>query len=256
MAGGRAPHLPFRLNPRSPQAVGLLAWWPCLASRGTSLLREMVAARHASHNGGVLNSLAGELGWALDYEGVDDYASTDANLFTAADLARGAVSVWFQTSVTQTKVMVSIEGWIGIDQVGGVIKAYSDGAPTYANGTTPINDSLWHHAVATWDTTSYTRLYLDGRLEASATPANAALLDNTSRAMTFGAQFNGTSFWSGRIAEVRVYGGIVPSTEMIYQMWSPERRYDLYQVRQPLRYVPAAAGNLFPGSMSCLGVGR
>ena len=117
------------------------------------------------------------------------------------DLAQFTIETWFKrtgtgvASTTGTGGIVNFvpllthgapqaEGsnvdanWVlGINTTGNVIaadfEAIDDPAPTGQNvpisGTTAITANVWHHAAATFDGTTWA-VYLDGNLEASATP--------------------------------------------------------------------------------------
>ncbi|RJT32101.1 LamG domain-containing protein [Mesorhizobium waimense] len=84
------------------------------------------------------------------------------------------------------------------------------------NGTTPMNSltyasptmslNAWHHACVDKDATGKIRLYVDGVMRASSTPANSAFFNSTAT-LQIGA-FNAANFFNGSIDEARITKGV------------------------------------------------
>ena len=85
--------------------------------------------------------------------------------------------------------------------------------------TTPISPGVWHHSVATRDSSGTMKLYVDGELKGAAEAPNA---NTTSEApFTIGGwvdRFGATEFFSGLIGEISVYDRALdsPEVESIY----------------------------------------
>jgi hypothetical protein len=74
------------------------------------------------------------------------------------------------------------------------------------NGTTAINDGLWHHVAAVYDPLATTKvaLYLDGALEASGNLTTAVNTSATGN-IQIGRRCDGIHYFNGTIDEVRVW---------------------------------------------------
>jgi hypothetical protein len=74
------------------------------------------------------------------------------------------------------------------------------------NGTTAVNDGLWHHVAGVYDPLATTKvaLYLDGNLEAS---GNLTVTVNTAATgnIQIGRRCDGIHYFNGTIDEVRVW---------------------------------------------------
>ena len=92
------PNCDFELNTNSPQAQGLVAWWPIIGNaRGIAPVRDRYGEHHLVFPGGASNpawSAREQIGFAPHYDGTDDYLSIpDYSIFTG--LAAFTFNVWF-----------------------------------------------------------------------------------------------------------------------------------------------------------------
>ncbi|MEI6327232.1 MAG: LamG-like jellyroll fold domain-containing protein, partial [Candidatus Roizmanbacteria bacterium] len=103
----------------------------------------------------------------------------------------GSVSVgaWVKTSSSGTilhKFNVNNLHGLGLDDqgTGGVVRFATDGNLV---GVTPVNDNVWHYIVGTFNaSTSLKSIYVDGKLDNSATDANTY---DTPEAFVIGTRF-------------------------------------------------------------------
>ncbi|HUT36201.1 MAG TPA: LamG domain-containing protein [Planctomycetota bacterium] len=75
-------------------------------------------------------------------------------------------------------------------------------------GTTNLNDGLWHHVVATYDPSTYMRIYVDGKLQSATTTGVMGSIENTAAPLWLGCQFdssNAAYYLDGSIDEGAVY---------------------------------------------------
>ncbi len=72
------------------------------------------------------------------------------------------------------------------------------------NGTTPINDNVWHNVCVTRNnTTGQVNLYVDAQLDGSGVTGVGALTSNPNARIGYG--YDGAALFSGLIDDVRVY---------------------------------------------------
>jgi hypothetical protein len=157
----------------------------------------------------------GKLQGALQFDGVDDYISTDFVL----NPANGAFSVfsWVKSGapggviVSQTNGTGSGETWLGTEPSSGKLLSGLVPPPVGRFVTQPLKsefittDDQWHHVGFVWDG-SYRHLYVDGTEVAKDAVAVAALKSATGGLyIGAGKTLDAASFFSGLIDDVRIY---------------------------------------------------
>ncbi|MHC4752491.1 MAG: LamG-like jellyroll fold domain-containing protein, partial [Planctomycetota bacterium] len=157
----------------------------------------------------------GNTGGSLQFDGVNDYISTDFVL----NPVDGAFSVfaWIKGSVTGQVVISQTDGtgtgatWLGTEQSSG--KLMTGLVPPQAGRfpTPPlisefvITDNQWHHIGLVWDG-SRRHLYVDST-EVTADTGNLAPLKSSDGGLHIGVgkDLDTGSFWLGQIDDVRIY---------------------------------------------------
>lgn len=199
------------LNTAHTLYPNVLALWPITENTGTTLT-DLVGGKNLTTNG---TWSTGAEGPQQNFNGSQNAISNASDLFSAAQLVRGTLLMWAYSAASQSgKNIFSNEGWIGMEQNGTSGRAFSDGNPTYANGSTSIADGTPHQLVYTWDNTPSLagKFYTDGVAQGTCTPTNAPLLDATSRVLTLASQFNSTNHWTGSIIYVALFNiALTPS---------------------------------------------
>ena len=151
----------------------------------------------------------------LHFDGVDNYVMSDVSPI-AGNTAK-TVEAWIKTTVNSDpnnggaqKVIVDM----GTQATGTRFTLnllYSNAIRLEVqgngiNGTTAVNDGLWHHVAAVYDPLATTKvsLYLDGALEAS---GNLTTTVNTSATgnIQIGRRCDAINYFNGTIDEVRVW---------------------------------------------------
>lgn len=164
---------------------------------------------------GTLNqNAAGKFDGADEFDGIDDYVNcgNDSSLSISDMLS---VEAWVNYteigSGTWRGVVTKNDylDWafaVGGTQAPGKAVIYISGADGNSSGdvisTSTINDSKWHHIVATYDG-STTRLYVDGMEEANSTTLTGDIHASTKN-MLIGHYENLPRIFDGGIDEVRV----------------------------------------------------
>ncbi len=156
----------------------------------------------------------GKIGGALQFDGVDDYISTDF----AADPKVGSVRVvaWIKTGVAGRVIVSQVPGtlfgsiWLATNASDGTLMTGMMLPLPALYSTAVAADGQWHEVAVEWDGI-YRRLFLD-REEVSRDIAPMSLppiaWDGTLNIGT-GEGFQPDSFFSGLIDDVRIYQSAV-----------------------------------------------
>jgi hypothetical protein len=234
-----------RVHRSSPQARGLVAWWPLSPCTG-NIAPDAYGAGHGN---------AAELKWSVDpafgavpnFDGTQEARFSDAHLpagasprslcawvnFTGIPLCTAGV-VFYGTNSFDHGLMIGTgntsrwqpPGCLGMSQWGQELvtpRAYNDGT--------------WHHLAATFDGVIWS-VYVDGILENSKPlptdtwPANGRI----------GSQnYMPIHRWIGLMRDVRIYDRTLAAAE-IRLLFDPATRFDLWKPRwQPLAKPVAGA---------------
>jgi hypothetical protein len=151
----------------------------------------------------------------LYFDGTDDYVMSDISPI-AGNTAK-TVEAWIKTTANSNPSAGGVQKVIvemGLMSTGtrftfnllnnNAIRIEVEG--NGINGTTAVNDGLWHHVAGVYDPLATTKvaLYLDGVLEAS---GNLTVAVNTASTgnIQIGRRCDGIHYFNGTIDEVRVW---------------------------------------------------
>lgn len=261
--GSQVPQWPFTLNTDSPQAQGLLGWWPNGPSIGTLSLYDLVGYNTISLTAGVTWSsyyegdLGAYFGGSATYGGdaSSSYllnSSYSWSQWLIADAAPGTANVKqsIQNGSNSDSWGFSWNHTNSSFQQAAYHKQSSDQTYYSAKLTSTLSGNTKYLIVTTWDGSNL-RVYLNGSLEPTTAVTSPVDASGNFRISRAGNGFNGTIF------ETRVYK-ITLSPAVIAQMWEPKTRWDMYY---PLRqktwsWASVSARGLFRQSqLSGLGAG-
>jgi len=220
----RAPkRYPRRIPPRVvPSRIGdrgLVANWLFYNGAGDTLYDYSGKGNHGNINGAKWTDKE-QAGWALDFDGVDDYVDcgNDASLdnFTALTLTAWVNGqqqtnlVWFSGGTYSNEIILHFQG-------AGFYLVASDGtASGYLDwdSNPPLNE--WVHLAATWDGSTM-KLYQNGVPQATTlafSGGSEGKLTNSTRRY-IGHRFNSANPWfKGLIDEVRIYNRALSEDEI------------------------------------------
>jgi hypothetical protein len=142
------------------------------------------------------------------FDGSGDYLTAPTNLVYSADFCAEA---WFYTSTTTTYASIYSDenGSAGATillnngSANGQITVYMTGiVSNFASTSTGLNNNAWHH-VAVTRSGSTVRLFIDGKLENTATASGTC----TGGTMIVGASYYASRNWLGYIANFRIVLG-------------------------------------------------
>ncbi len=229
---------PFTLNKYSPQARGLVGWWPSLAFSGGNMLRDLSRLE----NNGVFPGGAANPTWTrgigrgmvLSFDGADDYV--DVGNDNSLDFGAGAftIAAWVcPTDLVSTGHIASKMD--SAFALGWGLQTYNAGLYVYINGVAAdiyadpyfINTN-WVHVVVKRESNGDLYIYRDGSVM-NVSGSDAGDVNNTDT-LKIGAKVGGTypSYFYGKIDDVRIYNRAITVSE-VYQLYAPSTRWDLYQ---------------------------
>ncbi|MGB5624454.1 MAG: LamG domain-containing protein, partial [Woeseiaceae bacterium] len=209
-------------------AEGFLAHWKLDDGAGPTAVDSV-----GSHDGTLTSGpvwVTGQLGGALDFDGVNDYV--DAGAFDVSGSGLTTMG-WFNADslpattdpriVSKASSTAEADAWWQLS----ILTSASDAnirLRTKAGGTTStlidsstnLNPGQWYFAVGTYNAaTGQMKLYLDGTEVASQLhPAGGAIDTNPTVPVAIGANGTAEQFFDGVLDDVRVYNRALNATEI------------------------------------------
>ncbi len=245
---------PFRLNKHSPQARGLVGWWPTVGlSSNSKLLDYSGYGKHSTSSTGTLTlSRAAEMGKYIDYDG-------DGNVYTMpnrsndepAAVDRITITAWVLPAMGQSRGIMRIAGGAGTTTIFNLHGDANLGSYTEIAGTTQNDYNQDHWGVGIWQLAALScdnvefRLTKNGVLVRAPVAATGGIGLGGGGGVTIGQEGSATtrSFADG-IADVRLYACAKTDAE-VSQISAPQTRWDLYEPIPRIFPVlaPAVAGD-------------
>ena len=157
------------------------------------------------------NAKAQDAGYALQFDGVDDYVNVTAS--PSLDITSAiTIEAWVNKSANVQWASVVTKGrstsltvnnyTLHFDSLGGLIFTHDAPPTAFSSLTFPSNE--WHHVAVTWDRILI-QFYVDGVIDSVATPDTGSLLPNNND-LTIGADFPGSvEYFPGQLDEVRLW---------------------------------------------------
>lgn len=226
------PNCQFDLNTASPQAKGLVAWWPTLGSRG-NVLRDYGPLRMNGAVSGAALVRDARIGSMLSYNGSSDVVTlVDRPQF---DVTTFTIMAWFRRMAFDADHTILAKGasdektfnlYIAADDRIRLFWEEADGTnhDTYSIGT--ITDSGLHQMVGVYDGAD-NHIYIDGVLDNSepevATPATNAEPAYIGANLAEAVEFR--RFFEGYIGEVLLLGRPWSAAEVWASYQSPWQLY-------------------------------
>lgn len=245
---------PLELNRHSPQALGLFAAWPLLATQSVKLQRELFR--------GFLSEVVGTVQWladpvrgnALRCDGNADGGVRNTNMIFPGS---NPITVMFWTRVMTADVGNGHSAFSIGDGAAGTLNEVQAHVPwgdntLYwdcggASGSARISTSYtnyldkWTHValVSAGNGGNFKAIYLDGVLAASAASSSGPTSAPTG--VYIGYWHAGSDAHKGLLSDFRVYSVVLPA-EIIKAAASFETAYDLYWPSQQrvLKAAPTA----------------
>jgi len=264
--GVQRPRWPFSLNRDSPQADGLIAWWPGWAGAGTTLhsyggLRGSGTALAAdgTFNGTIAWNVDpdGLMGNVVEFPGGVGGDRVDIPFFLNPNDGPASICVWgYLRSMpgnNDQNIIFQQEGaggvkWLGVrnDATKNSVTTAIGGILFEANTDITARTNEWIHYSCTWSSggSGTMNIYLDGENDGSATrdPQSETSGYRYGAHKVPGMGPGEGESWDGFLCDLRIYNVEVPAS-VVRAMWSPSSRWDMYYELNRIYYSfpPAAA---------------
>jgi Tol biopolymer transport system component len=168
------------------------------------------------HNGPQWRPAGGKINGALQFDGIDDYVSTDYVL--NPNEGEFSVFVWIrggspgQVIISQANGAGAGRSWLCTDSSDGKLMTDLKFAGRWGLSLisqAAVNDGSWHHVGFVWDG-MYRCLYVDGA-EVVKDSESVPELESATGGLYFGIgkTFEAGTFWSGLIDDIRIYDGVM-----------------------------------------------
>jgi acyl-CoA thioesterase-1 len=195
---------------------GMVAYWKLDETEGEVARDSLGHLNGVVHGTPLWQSVGGEVGGAMELDGLDDYVSV-GNILNPGDGAF-TVFVWAkggqpgQAILSQSNKTGTGEIWLGTAaSTGAVMTRLTDGGRLTQplSSTAVVTDGAWHGLRLVWDGSSR-HLYVDGK-EAAADNRKLNPLRSSTADFHFGAgkDLEAGSFWSGLLDDIRFYSRAV-----------------------------------------------
>lgn len=237
------PSGPIGINWDSPQAVGLLAWWPMMGDL-TNYFNHGRFNLTADPSPAIVGAGQPINGAAMQFNGSAVYTServlTSTGFpfsYTCWGLSNVSGAGPRESCAVGTSIYTSafLRAWYnlswgsnsGSSQISVLSK--DGGGTSYARATVDFTVGRWHHAVGVWAANNSRRVYMDGAN--SAVNTDVRNFDSSVNRQSIGGVYHNTTTieqpFDGRITDVRIYGKALTAAE-VRAIYDPETRWDLY----------------------------
>lgn len=229
---------PVELNYNSPQAAGLVAWWPTLASRGMNKLRDMSGqGLDGTFNGGLTWAADAGMGAALTFDGSTGYVSVPDATVSPLATPYLTFAAWISIAsfagfgaIANRRTATNLHGWsLQCDNTAGKLAFWVDvGGGNKSNSSAGWSLNTVCHVAITYGGANMCT-YRNGVLAATPSAWSGAIVARTSPRFEIGRNIGGiTNLFSGSIGAGQVNSVALPPS-VIYQMAAPQTRWDLYR---------------------------
>ena len=218
----------------TPDADGKLAYW--LFNDGPAATEFADEIENPAFNNGACtgeacptSTTSGVADSAFIFGGNDEINVADTSGLDFTIDGDMSIETWVKTTQDCTGRVVFVGRYEGIGSAAwwlGCVEnnkaAFhmrdSDGNEFTVSGTSTINDGEWHHIVGTRDgTVNVNKIYVDGKLENSGTPAFTGALTFTDKDVTIGYFAPHPYYWlDGTLDEMALYDQALFFEENIY----------------------------------------
>jgi hypothetical protein len=172
---------------------------------------------------GAPGALSSDPDGAADFDGVDDHVEV-GDVHDFAGTAPFSVGFWFRKDASSATDWIRLvdkhrttaprDGWVFALDPGSqkvLFERWGGGTQSSLASSTVTASARWYHVVGTYDGT-HMRLYVDGRLEATA--SSSVAMADTALPLRFARSAMAASYFDGRIDEVAIYGVAMTSGQV------------------------------------------
>lgn len=239
----------FAVNKDSPQAVGLIGWWPSVGSRGANTLLDLSGyARHGSFVNTPTWANQATLGPVLDHD-LNDYINLGSiGSYTTFTLAAWAVLDTYDASNGPYRYLAGranafawgVRNAVDSNRLG--VWLYDRAWAWYGTTWTPTLGTLYHWCM-TRDAAANVSHYIDGALLTTSTSTKTPQSNTNATQLR---AYNSGESWDGMVGDQRFYNRALSAAE-VRQLYDPQTRWELYRPLVPRRrYYVAATTTITP----------
>lgn len=240
----------FSLNRDSPQAQGLAAWWPTLASPSGGAIRDFLGRFNFTIQAGSptvvpspLVGLAGDTAgatgrWAVTNTALDPLMGTSA--FT--------VTCWVQPLGTTGNVCPwgkfdgsAFKGpYLRVDPGGSFVSlTYFDNTGSSRGASSGVNIAQYECALIACGYNGIDELFCQVNGQRTTASVAGVTFASTTANLQLGNRGDTNAAFDGRVADLRLYSRYLSQAD-VWQLWVPQTRWELYRPAKRRTIVLAA----------------
>jgi hypothetical protein len=226
--------IPFKLNRTSPQARGLVAWWPTVGQSHGKLMDYSGGAHHGTFAGNAALKAWPTVGRVLDLDGTGDVVTVSHQARLAP--IHKSIAVWAYLDTTSgVRTMVKKDSDYILRMDNATLSLYVWRGGFYQLPGPSLSTGILYHIVGTWNDNTAT-LYVNGFSATTATPGSGTT--TSTNGVGIGAAPDGSEAFDGLLGDVRIYDRALTASEVL-ALYLPQTRFDLYApLWKPAYYVP------------------
>jgi len=215
---------PIEVVPSYIGEKGLVGNWLFYNGGGDTLYDYSGKGNHGDINGAKWTDKE-QAGWALDFDGVDDYVDVPNN--APPKTHNITVCAWINSSPTghdePTESIISFSGQYQLRLMGyddwytgttgdAWFGFYNGSTMLYASSNKDLRGAGWTHLAGVYVPNQSIKLYVNGELQAT-TNVSSLPVDAT-KDNSIGQRGDGSKFFNGSIDDVRIYNRALSDTEI------------------------------------------
>ena len=234
----RPPDGLFEINHQSPQAKGLIGWWPTLDWVGQYSISDRVS-RYGNGTAGGSNGVAlamdPAMGIGTDFLNVSSGSSNNAlfNVPSPGVMIQGSISVWAKIDNTPTGSFNHVFACQNVDSDGRIYLSVSENGWEIRLGNTAgsvdrgeNNIGELYHMVIVWN--NGVGYMYQNSIEVGGAYNYTGNAGSDTGATAWGS-FSETQFgYDGKLWDMRIYDRALSPVD-VAQLYSPTTRWELYQ---------------------------
>ena len=177
-------------------------------------------------------------GGSINLDGVNDYIDF-GNPIELQFTTSFSISLWFKSSDTSDYILIAKDNTVGHatndrswalwgNRYSGTnvlnFTIRNGGSSYNVAGTVDHNDGNWHHLVATYESSTALKVYVDGSLEATNTTSIPSSINNVGTNVNIGRAANGVYYANAKIDEVGLFNSVLSASDVtaIYNSGAPQ----------------------------------
>lgn len=217
-----SPSIPAGEHLIMDYVIGPLGYFKLDENTGYTVANTMSNLTSGTESGATWTT--GKFGYALAFDGSDDYVSLGDQLDLGTD--DRSISLWVKTSDTSStgRCILSKGNSLSVNQhsiyllpdgrLRAVMNINGTGRTITASSSVQINDDEWHHIAVTIDRSDKMSLYVDGSCKGTVDIRAVEDVDAQNSDNFYLGRTSGGDYFPGTIDEVKIYTGVLSAQEV------------------------------------------